>query len=232
MQYTYEEKVLTINSRITFYDNFNEIPSSLMDNITNCIKGFNHKLTKSPSITNHWIFFFISEANEETEEKVFHLCQSINQKNTLLILVCHNELDEDCLGYLKYPVNGIVSLPFLKSNYPIILRSLLEQNIFLQANMHLKLISEIESQNALKKQPIKKLILKKNKVKQFLNEKEQAILQLLLDGKNNKKIAETLYYANSSIATLISSILKKLDAKDRTDAAVSAIRNGWVKGIR
>ncbi|SER99902.1 two-component system, NarL family, response regulator DegU [Salisediminibacterium halotolerans] len=58
------------------------------------------------------------------------------------------------------------------------------------------------------------------------------MLQHILDGHNNRKIAELLYLAPSTVSTVISHLLKKLDANDRTDAMVKIIRNGWVDALR
>jgi len=62
----------------------------------------------------------------------------------------------------------------------------------------------------------------------ILSKRENQVLQLLAAGKRNCDIAETLYISEKTVKIHVSNILKKLHVTDRTQAAVVAIRNGWV----
>lgn len=61
-----------------------------------------------------------------------------------------------------------------------------------------------------------------------LTERELEIVRLIVYGKNNKEIASNLYLSEGSVRNLISAILAKLNLKDRTQAAVFAVKNNLV----
>lgn len=62
-----------------------------------------------------------------------------------------------------------------------------------------------------------------------LTERETEILKLLARGKANKQIASELFVEEKTVKTHVSNILKKLDAKSRTQAALHAVRTGLVR---
>lgn len=53
-----------------------------------------------------------------------------------------------------------------------------------------------------------------------IGEKEQEIMQLVAKGLNNKEIADTLFLSEGTVRNYISSILQKLELRDRTQLAV------------
>lgn len=61
-----------------------------------------------------------------------------------------------------------------------------------------------------------------------LTERELEVLRLLAGGLLNKDIATTLYISEKTVKNHISSIFRKLDVQDRTQAAILAIRNKLV----
>lgn len=61
-----------------------------------------------------------------------------------------------------------------------------------------------------------------------LTERELSILQLMAQGKNNQEIADTLFLAAGTVKNNVSTILGKLQANDRTQAVVTALRHGIV----
>lgn len=63
----------------------------------------------------------------------------------------------------------------------------------------------------------------------LLTKRECQVLQLLADGKSNRSVAETLYISEKTVKNHVSNILQKMSVNDRTQAVVTAIRNGWVE---
>ena len=61
-----------------------------------------------------------------------------------------------------------------------------------------------------------------------LSARELEVLELIVDGKTNPEIAETLYLSLSTVKTNIRSIMNKLAVDDRVQAAVFALRSGLV----
>ncbi len=62
-----------------------------------------------------------------------------------------------------------------------------------------------------------------------LTDRELEVLELIVAGCNNAQIAEKLYITVGTVKTHVRSILNKLCADDRTQAAVRALRSGLVQ---
>ncbi len=62
-----------------------------------------------------------------------------------------------------------------------------------------------------------------------LSPREMEILKLVTRGLSNKEVAYTLGISHQTVKNHMTSILRKLDVEDRTQAAVFALRRGWVR---
>lgn len=62
----------------------------------------------------------------------------------------------------------------------------------------------------------------------LLTRRECEVLQLLADGRSNKAIGEDLFISEKTVKNHVSNILTKMNVNDRTQAVVTAIKNGWV----
>jgi len=62
-----------------------------------------------------------------------------------------------------------------------------------------------------------------------LSPREMEILQFVTRGMSNKQIALELGISHQTVKNHMTAILKKLDVEDRTQAAVYALRRGWVR---
>lgn len=62
-----------------------------------------------------------------------------------------------------------------------------------------------------------------------LSPRETEILYAVTHGMSNKEIANELGISQQTVKNHMTSILQKLNVKDRTQAAVTAIRHGWVR---
>jgi len=61
-----------------------------------------------------------------------------------------------------------------------------------------------------------------------LTQRETEILRLIADGRANNDIAESLHIGLGTVKGHIRDILEKLSAADRTQAAVTALRRGYI----
>jgi DNA-binding NarL/FixJ family response regulator len=62
-----------------------------------------------------------------------------------------------------------------------------------------------------------------------LSGRERAVLGLLARGLSNKEIAEQLFLAEGTVKNHVSTILQKIDARDRTQAALKARELGLLE---
>lgn len=63
-----------------------------------------------------------------------------------------------------------------------------------------------------------------------LSDRERAVLNRVVDGATNEKIASELYVSEKTVKSHLSSIFRKLEVTNRTQAAAQAIRDGLVPG--
>jgi two-component system NarL family response regulator len=64
--------------------------------------------------------------------------------------------------------------------------------------------------------------------RQGLTAREQEVLLLLVKGRSNKEIAAALFISEETVKSHLKTLFGKLGVRDRTDAAISAIRHGIV----
>jgi len=62
-----------------------------------------------------------------------------------------------------------------------------------------------------------------------LSPREMEILQFIARGKSNKEIAHDLGISRQTVKHHMTSILRKLAVNDRTQAAIYALRRGWIR---
>jgi two-component system response regulator DesR len=62
-----------------------------------------------------------------------------------------------------------------------------------------------------------------------LTDREKAVLELVADGKNTQEIADQLCIKTGTVRNYISTILDKLDVKNRIEAITQSKEKGWFK---
>lgn len=62
-----------------------------------------------------------------------------------------------------------------------------------------------------------------------LTPREMEVLDLIAKGSSNKEIARILKISDQTVKNHITSILRKLNVNDRTEAVVYALRHGWIR---
>jgi two-component system, NarL family, response regulator DegU len=61
-----------------------------------------------------------------------------------------------------------------------------------------------------------------------ITKREEEVLQLIADGCSTPEVAEKLYISQKTVKNHLASIYQKLDARDRTQAVLQAVRMGIV----
>ncbi|MFV0363767.1 MAG: response regulator [Suipraeoptans sp.] len=124
----------------------------------------------------------------------------------ILLLTTFSD-DEYIVKAIKVGVKGYI----LKQDYANILPSL--QTVFAgQSVFGTEVVSKIPA------------LMKQNRSVDFssygINEKECEVMRLVSDGYSNKEISEELYLSEGTIRNYLSTILDKLDLRDRTQLAI------------
>ncbi|MGB8859822.1 MAG: response regulator transcription factor [Ilumatobacteraceae bacterium] len=63
----------------------------------------------------------------------------------------------------------------------------------------------------------------------IISTREEEVLQLVADGLGTNEIAERLFISHRTVKNHLASIYEKLDARDRTQAVLTAVKMGIVK---
>ncbi|HET7624475.1 MAG TPA: response regulator transcription factor [Verrucomicrobiae bacterium] len=61
-----------------------------------------------------------------------------------------------------------------------------------------------------------------------LSQREMEVLQLLIKGRSNKEISVSLFITEDTVKAHLKTLFNKLNVKDRTEAAINAVRLGIV----
>ncbi len=69
----------------------------------------------------------------------------------------------------------------------------------------------------------------RNDTEPVISQREEEVLQLVADGLGTTEIAERLYISQKTVKNHLASIYDKLDARDRTQAVLMAVKMGIVK---
>ena len=136
-------------------------------------------------------------------------------KRNVLILTIHNEV-EYLLRAVEIGVSGYV----LKDSELAVLRKAIftvyEGNTYIQPSL-----VPLLQQN---------LSLNDEKVNvEGLTKREMQVLKLIAEGLYNKEIADRLTISEKTVKNHVSNIFRKIEVSDRTQAAVYAIKNGFVE---
>lgn len=132
----------------------------------------------------------------------------------VLILTIHNEV-EYLLKAVEIGVNGYV----LKDSELAVLR----KAIF---SVH---HGENYIQPSLATLLMKRMQENTSEVAEGLTKREMEVLKLIAEGMYNKEIAEKLMISEKTVKNHVSNIFRKINVSDRTQAAVYAIKNGFVE---
>ena len=134
----------------------------------------------------------------------------------VLILTVHNEID-----YLVKAVDIGVDGYLLKNTGSAELKKAIKTVIKGESYIQPDLIPSLNS----------KLITRNNNREKIeaLTRRELEVLILVASGMFNKEIAEEMKISERTVKNHISSIFKKIDVADRTQAAVFAIKNNLVE---
>lgn len=138
----------------------------------------------------------------------------------VLILTTFNDnalllraMDEGASGYLlkEMPAESIISAIMTVATGGVVLQPVISQ----------QLVHELKKAKTTTNQQDMELLRYKK-----LTDREQEVLQLLGLGCNNREIADKLFISEGTAKLHVSNIISKMDFRDRTQAAIFAVRYG------
>ncbi|AOM81905.1 response regulator transcription factor [Salisediminibacterium beveridgei] len=177
------------------------------------------------------VFLILGDYTIDTLDRTERMIEAIVKEDVPVLLLTVQEPKPSLFSYLHQGLSGIVSKnEFLDWHY-LILNAIDQEGVYLDQALHGDMVEDIYRKK-LRHKAIQRLVFRPDDVDVSLTKNEKQVLQLILDGHNNRRIAEIMFLAPSTVSTTISHLLKKIGANDRTDAMVKLIKNGWVDAVR
>lgn len=134
----------------------------------------------------------------------------------IIILTTFND-DEYIFDALKYGASGYL---LKDATMEKIVEAILEAHnggVLIQPNVAKKMVNMFSQMTSGEVEIDKRV--------EDLTEREKDIMRSLGEGMSNKEIAECLFISEGTVKNHITSILNKLDLRDRTQLALFAVRN-------
>lgn len=97
------------------------------------------------------------------------------------------------------------------------------------STIHKVMSGEVVIHPRVAKRLVKEFIRNENKKEEIkLTRREKDVLNLLVHGSSNKDVADVMFISEKTVKNHLTSIFRKLGVRDRTQAAVYAIKNNMV----
>lgn len=148
------------------------------------------------------------------------LIKEYNQSVKVLVITTFED-EEYLKKVLSNGADGYVLKDISEKDLINIIRSTVNGFSTIQNNVFSNIKSQYKTEH---KEKTEKLDFKSLK----LSGRDIEVIQLIVDGRNNKEIGKILHLVEGSIRNQISLILDKLNLKDRTQLAVFAVKNNLV----
>lgn len=147
--------------------------------------------------------------------EVLQKMKDLKMKVRVLVLTVHNEV-EYLLKAVDIGVNGYLLKDSESAELKKAILSVVNGEDYIQPSLipvlNAKMIDRSKDNEKLEK----------------LTKRELQVLKLVAIGKLNRQVAEEMEISERTVKNHVSNIFKKIDVKDRTQAAVFAIRNNLI----
>lgn len=151
------------------------------------------------------------------EKDIQNILDYTSRYNTK-IAVCTSSIEKMYLTKLfKMGFDGYLYKEMDVSEISFAINSMLNEKLYIHPRLSSFVINEY----------IKMTDKKRNRPVDLLTKREWDVLEQIVKGNNNKEIGENLFISPRTVKNHITSILKKLDVPDRTNAALLALKQNW-----
>jgi len=148
-----------------------------------------------------------------------------NEKIKILVLTM-SESEEDILEALRSGADGYILKSASKEELLLAIRGVYHNMEIINSGVK-KIIHSTREKSTDKTQLKKSVIV--NEIEIFLSERKLKIIEMIVDGRNTKEMAEILFISEGRLRNIITGILSKLMLNDRRQLAVFALKKNLLK---
>lgn len=142
----------------------------------------------------------------------------------VIFLTAHTATKERVKGY-QLGCDNYLPKPFELEELSVVIRSLLERSQLIESEMRSRLSETKVMAHSEARPPTFSATLLKVEVE--LTEREQQVLNLLIEGYSNGQIGDHLHLSPRTIEKYVSSLLRKTDSNNRAELVHFAMKN-WL----
>lgn len=141
--------------------------------------------------------------------------------STQVVILTMSEEEENLFRAIQYGARGYVLKDTPSAGLRKKLDGVMRGEAALSGSMATKILNEFSK-------PRPRLANLENDNLERLSEREQQVLELVVQGLSNPEIAEKLYLSENTIKKYLHNILEKLHLNNRVEAAIYAVKEGLV----
>ena len=148
--------------------------------------------------------------------------------NSKILIFTSRENDDDVFAALAVGADGYIMKGATPEQLTSAIIAVSEGTAWLDPAIARLVLSNVQKQNQKCEANQSRPEFKSSKNSFGLTDREMEVLALIVDGLSNPEIAQKLFITRATAKAHVHSILQKLYVDDRTQAAVTAMREGLV----
>lgn len=155
---------------------------------------------------------------------------TVSSDTRVLILSIHD--DESYITHaLEAGASGFLLKEVASSELISAVRSVAKDGAYLHPKVTTNVLKDYRRLLQFKGEQAERNVVNRmdDPVYRLLSRREVEVLHLLADGRSNRDISDMLFISEKTVKNHVSSVLRKMEVNDRTQAVVDAIRRGWVE---
>lgn len=155
---------------------------------------------------------------------------AVSSDTRVLILSIHD--DESYITHaLEAGASGFLLKEVASSELISAVRSVAKDGAYLHPKVTTNVLKDYRRLLQFKGEQAERNVVNRmdDPVYRLLSRREVEVLHLLADGRSNRDISDMLFISEKTVKNHVSSVLRKMEVNDRTQAVVDAIRRGWVE---